>query len=303
MRALAVVAVVLAAGTAHAGSLRWDAPAECGDAAALEARVAVHLGRALDAGDPLDAEVEVTRDEAAGDYRAAMRIVTPGALDEREVRAADCAAVADAVAFVLALAVQDVEAAPVVVEPAPEPVMEPAPVVMVRATPRRTLEVRARLDAEVAAGTLPGAGLGAAGALSLGLAPVRLELGAAWYAPGRATAPAAGMVGADIDLVAARARLCGVRAPWRLCGGGAVGRMRGRGVGVDDARTASRRWSAVTMAGRWERRIAGPFAVTVELEAGVTVDRPRFVLDDGTLLHEPGPALARLAIGIEAALY
>jgi hypothetical protein len=56
----------------------------------------------------------------------------------------------------------------------------------------------------------------------------------------------------------------------------------------------------VTFSGRYAQPLAGPLALAVELELGVAVERPKFVLDDGTLLHQPGWIDGRLAVGIEA---
>lgn len=297
--ALAVLLVVSAETAAAAGPILWAAPPECGDQAELSRRIGEHLGRPLGDTDAIEAAVEVVRDAETGEYRAEIQLGEVA----RQVKAPDCAAVTEAVAFVIALAVQESEPEQ---EPAPErqpepaPPVEPAPRIVTVAPRRNPLDLRMRLDGEVAAGTLPGAGLGGGAAIAIGRAPFSIELGFAAYAPARAPAPGADMAGADIDLISGRARLCGARGGWRICGGGAVGRMGGRGVGVEDPRSAVRRWSAVTVGGGWSRPLAGPLAIAVELDVGVAVERPRFTLDDGTLLHEPAPVGARLAVGIEA---
>src|SRR5262245_35173014 len=98
------VAVAAAVGRAEAqpDGLAGNAAGPCGWVDALRARIEVHLGRPLAAADAIRAEVGVVRAPIGGDVRASLRIATRRGRAAREVHGANCAAVVDAVAFVLA---------------------------------------------------------------------------------------------------------------------------------------------------------------------------------------------------------
>jgi hypothetical protein len=80
---------------------------------------------------------------------------------------------------------------------------------------------------------------------------------------------------------------------------GEVGRLQGTGVGVEDERTARARWIALGagLGVGWpmsdHARLVGTFEIAVPLE------RPRFMLDQGSDLYRPGAAAARCAFGLE----
>ncbi|MFN0246930.1 MAG: hypothetical protein ACKV2T_08470 [Kofleriaceae bacterium] len=80
---------------------------------------------------------------------------------------------------------------------------------------------------------------------------------------------------------------------------GEVGRLQGTGVGVDGERTAGARWIALGagIGVGWpmsdHARLVGTFEIAVPLE------RPRFMLDRGSDLYQPGAAAARCALGLE----
>jgi hypothetical protein len=312
MRAAIVAAVLLWSGVAAADPLTLTAPEECGGVDDLRNAIERDAGFPLTEILGLLADVVIEHDELAVEYRATLQITTGEGTAEREVRAHGCEAVLDAASFVIALAMQKVRgpvpptslsdelAAGI---PTPKEYVETTePVVVpVREAPPR-VGVRAGLDLRSALGSVPGIGLGGAGTVAVERRAASIEAGFEAYLPTRADAPGDGMAGADVRLLALRLRGCGELAEWRVCGGGAVGRLHGQGVGLTGARGASRRWSAIVAALAWRRPLGGRFALVVELEAEIGVERPRFTLDDGTLLFQPAPAAGRLAVGLELRL-
>jgi hypothetical protein len=303
--ALAALLLVSAlAGRAAAGPITFTAPASCGS---LDDAIAADLGRPVTDGDRVRGDVTVRGD--GGEYRATLSLETPDGASTREVHAADCAAVVAAAALVITLAVQDAaaEVASPAVPSAPDVPRSPSPPheelvipFVLPPPPRLVIELRAAPDALAA--ILPGATVGVTGAVAVSRAAVELDLGAATYLATRATASMSDGA-ADLSLTSLRVRSCGRIRDFRACGGGDVGWMTGQGVGLLDARAATRRWSAVAAGGRWRHRLAGPLAFVAEAEVLVGIERPRFVLDDGSLLFQPAILGVHLALGLEVRLH
>jgi hypothetical protein len=280
-----------------AGAVEWQAPAECGDGSALRARIGKYVDHAIPS--RRLALVVVERDGDA--YRAEVRILLRGGeVAARTVQAPDCTAVVDAVALVVGMAA---ESAPPPAPPAPPPA--PRPALAAAASPEapaaRHLALRARTAGD--AGAMPGGGLGVdagvvvatgrlAGVASFDVFPRRF-----------AAAPGTTDVGADIGLVGGSVEGC-VRAgpPW-LCAGGAMARMSGRGIGVVGSHSASRIWSAVQVGVAADLPLRHGLRLTGEVDGLVALTRPRFVLDDGTLLYQPAAVGVRVLAGLEVRIF
>lgn len=306
MRGVAIGALVIAAaaagvaraddGDAPADGLTWHGGDRCGSVTALRARIADHLGRPLAAADAIEAVVDVVRAPIEGDVRASLRIVTRRGEAAREVHGANCAAVVEAVAFVLSSAVTEGEVPPIsptVVADAAVPwLVRPVPVPqsLIAPPPRVTVEVAA--DGWSDAGTLPQLRLGAGGSLAVAYRRLRAELGAATW--GRTWSPLDDASPAtELSLMAASARGCG--GVWRLwvCGGVLFGTMRGLdGPGDPPEKT----WVAIAFQTRWQRRVAGPLGVAATVEGVGNVHRPQFSLGDGLGSHQPQPFALRLGL-------
>ena len=75
--------------------------------------------------------------------------------------------------------------------------------------------------------------------------------------------------------------------------------MVGRGMAVPNPREAGALWAAMSASVWFRRHLAGQAAIYAGFEGLVPVTRPRFQMDDETLLYQPGPVAARLLIGLE----
>lgn len=302
--ALAVAVLVIAAGTARGDDgLAWSAD-HCGSVTALRARIAVHLGRPLAAEDAIRADVEVTAAPLGGDVRALLAIETRQGRAAREVHGANCAAVVDAVAFVLASAVTEGEVpdrpvSPQVVADAVVPwVVRPQPVPV----PERPsgVHVSLSLDGWSDAGTLPQLRLGVGGSLAVMNARYRGELGASTWQDGWAplSDPASGMSGVSMRGVTGR----GCYGVWRLwlCSGVLYGRLRGLPGGGE---TPQADWWAGSFQTLWSRPVAGPVRVAGSIEGLVSVVRPEFVLGGGTIRHRPAPFALRLGLALAVTVW
>jgi len=288
----AALAVTLGiAGAAAAQPIELAAPAECGDAAALSDHVVAYLGRAVQPADELEATVEVAQDAGTSEYVATIRVTTKQDVAERQVRGLGCPEVIDAAAFVLAMTVQDTQDAHAAAPPA-----APPPIVARQAPPGRRFHGGARLGGELEGGALPRITPGVSLTGNAWLGGYGIEIGGVAYAPTRASA-GADDIGVDVDLIAGRLRGCGATGALRLCGGGEIGRMHGEGVGLTDARSVSRRWSAVSVGVGWSRAL-GPLSLFAEIDVVLGVERPRFTLDDGTPMHAPERLSGYLSVGL-----
>jgi hypothetical protein len=148
-------------------------------------------------------------------------------------------------------------------------------------------------------GTLPRAAAGLEVALSAWRARHGVELSGAFW-PERA-GRADGGPGARVGLWTAGARGCRAVAVLALCAGGELGRMVGRGMDLPGERAGAATWGALT-GSVWVRRALGPAALVGGVEGLVPVSRPRFELDDETLLYRPDPVAGRVMLGVELAI-
>lgn len=284
--AIVIVGAAIAAGRARASTpASWRVPAECGGSAALAARVAAQAGRPLTDAESISVDVAISA-RPAGGYLALVDVISVRGAARRQVEGADCGAVVEAVALVLALAMAD----------APTPGGEVARPVVAAAAPLRFLVGGA---VGVDRGALPAPAPGAAVVIALVRGPWRLELGGEVYRAAFAATAVDPAQGVDVGLLGGRARLCRRVGPLRACVGGALGRLEGRPVELDAPSTESRRWSAVTAGVGWSYRFAGRFAVGLDVDGVAAIDRPEFVLSDDTRLHQPAAVGVRMGGGLE----
>lgn len=303
---LVAAVVITAAGGARAqpeDGLRWSAVERCGSLPALRAQVELHLGRPLVAADAIQADVIAIRTPEAGGVRANITIATRRGRAAREVQGSDCAAVVDALAFVLASAVTEDGAVPTgPTRPAPdEPDDAPVPVYQVRevalpppppgpAPDRFTAAVA--LDGWSDAGTLPTLQVGVGGSLAMSRGRYRGELGASTW--GDRWAPLSDGANVGVRLRSVSVRGCyGVRRLW-LCAGALQGVMRGRNViGVSNESP----WTAIAFQTLWSRSVTGPLRIGASIEGLANVVRPRF--ESGSAAHaRSAPFALRLGLGV-----
>jgi hypothetical protein len=150
-------------------------------------------------------------------------------------------------------------------------------------------------------GTLPQAAAGVEAALAVWSARHRLELSAAYW-PAQAARVGPGQNGAMVGLWTSAVRGCRTLSIAALCGGGEIGRMTGRAMELPDRRDGGAWWGALS-GSVWLRRPIGRAAFYAGLEGLLPVTRPRFELDDETVLHRPGPVAGRAMLGLELSLF
>lgn len=325
VRRALMVAVVLAgtdpvaAEAPATATLRWVAPSGCPDEAAVRARVDARLARPLGAGDSIDAKVTVRRERKQ--LHAHVVVWTPVADADRELVAGHCDELADAVAVVLARAVAEARALVVTAEAAellaitvPPPSNEPRTLDEIELEPQDEPIVRRRPERDPASrdgGVRPAMASGA------GLGPhvgFGVELGA-WFVwdsfAGEVVAtrwlerlaelPASQRFGAAIGVDSLAARACWNPARFgpRVCLLGETGAMSGRGVGLFDSQVGEASYSAMGVGVSLRARLRRHLALVGGFDMLQTVKRPRFVLDRGTVLHQPDPTAGRVTFGFE----
>ncbi len=335
MRALGIVMLVAMA--AHAEprvALRvedpgfvWRAPEACPAAANVKARAEQRLGSAID-GNLHGIEIEITRERAGFVARIDARAITV-VNDVRTLRSRRCDALADAVAVVLARLATEVRLSRQSL-PTTASAMEVTTVAMVApATTTAALEppddedddmsTQRIVDDEPAkkpaskwgggvhllalsgVGALPQINLGGELAGFVRRADAFASLGISRWVPQSARlAPGApGGVEVKLDIVTLRGGWGPQSLPLRAWLLGEVGRIQGTGSGFDAERTGTARWIALGagMGVGWpmseHARLVGTFEIAVPLA------RPRFMLDRGSDLYQPGAAAARCALGLE----
>lgn len=262
-----IVAAALAAEPSVRGSIVWDAPAECPQAADVAGRIERLLQRPL-ASDELELSGALARVDDGWSLR--LRLVVGGTPDERTLVAKDCAVLGDTAALVAAVLLDPVATTDAIdiaaivgdapqsaaVGPAPE-IPRPAPIrrkdtaapVTRAPPPRRRVRdrdlgvwLRARGGGEF--GAIPGGTGGFDLALAFGTRRLRGEI-AGGYWGGRPIARGASELRVHLGTIAPR--ICGVLPQRRIdittCGGVELGVMRAdvRGDG-----TRQPLWLAVT---------------------------------------------------------
>lgn len=113
--------------------------------------------------------------------------------------------------------------------------------------------------------------------------------------------PASRRFGAAIGLDSVAARACWNPARFgpRVCLLGERGTMSGRGVGLFDAKVGEAVYSAVGLGVSLRARLRSHVALVGGFDMLSAIDRPRFVLDRGTVLHQPDAMAARVGLGFE----
>jgi hypothetical protein len=306
---------------AQATAYGWSAPPECPDATAVRRTIEHYAARGLDqTGAVLHAaDAEIVAEP--GGYRLRLRLeVAEGTELERLLHDASCQVLAETAALMIAVTIDPsaVGRAPPPREPiapTPTPAPKPAPAATAapaRDTPRscdagpRRGELRPCLALEAHAGMqlglLPkivGPGIGIAVALTW--ARLRVELGAShWFRrPARIAddPPAGGDLQLSAGSLGACARLGRRRVEVPLCGGGELGAMYGRGVGIDAPRTERVLWAAAWVGPRLVWVLQPRFVLLGGVDLVVPLARYRFEVQGLGVVHRVDPVGGRFRLG------
>ncbi|MFT3776319.1 MAG: hypothetical protein QM820_64060 [Minicystis sp.] len=310
-----IVSALAAAGVARAGppartsSLGWSrlpGAESCIAPRALAVAVERRLGRAALV-PPAQADVAVEgRIERLGNAWRATILLTDGSgghLGTRELasHAADCRALDDEIALVIALLIDPAAALaprppprPDTGVPLPLPVALPAPSAAPSPTPWRF---------GLTAGSAAGFGLlprvAAGFVLRAHLVPPRWPaiVAAAFIWPGNAVT--AGSIGADFTLAYGALSVCpGITAfdtVFEACGGVHVGALRVGGLGFPFAYTQEQPVFDLALEGRVRRRLVGPLLVIGGASLVVPLRRDRFVYFDAQGVERDVFQMSRIA--------
>jgi hypothetical protein len=301
--------------------LAWDAPVECPSRVAAEKATGALVGPMAGT---YQAEIRLRRkgDEWVGTLR------TPGAL--RELSAPTCREAAQALVVVLALAVNPnaaVSSGPLFgqnepgartsnPEPSgpPEPrASAPSPGDSSRATERRksVAAVKWRQPARAGfsgtfrlignVGILPAPTVGPALGLHYGTASLATELAILGLIPRSGALPGDPNRGGTFDWEAARlsGKVAVPGLPWgALVVGVEVGRLAGRGYGVDFPETGQTLWLGLLAGTRVRPFTTRLLGLELGAAAGIPLLRPRLGLEGVGIVHRPARVVGFADVGI-----
>lgn len=309
--------------SALGAGLTWSAPEACPTDAEVRARVENGLGVRL--ADLPDIAFEASARPIDGAFELELKARKGEATHVRRVRVTTCAELVDVLVAAMSLAVESLGSQQQGEDPGlpsgesaepessssspPDSAQTSAP------TPRKQVPLpseSARLSGFAAAGVLVDVG-----ALPEPAPGAEAHLGVGW---GMFKARALGLVipkqraalkgttEGDFDLVAGGVGLCAasVRAPWeaRLCLDGELGRLRGEGVHVRNARKASAVWlAAVPLLELVVRPGVRGWAVSASLGVPILLHRRSFVFTELGDVHTPASLGLRAAIVLELELW
>ena len=268
-------------------ALEWAAPAGCPSREQMEIRIARLVGERTHARETVHARAQVATD-GVGALRGDVELMTSAQQISRHVEGDSCASVADALALIIALAIEP-EPAPIVPEPAAGPPTVDAPPMTDDASSRRFLFVSAaaRFDVD----SLPAPSFG--GEVALGWDPghVDLELGAAVLAPSRATLPTRPNQGADVRLTDLGVRGCYelFDAPVDIgpCAGLHARWTSAHGFGSSGPHDVTAVLGVTSIGALAKARLSSRISLRVSAEAAVPLARPSFQIDSAEVFRTP----------------
>lgn len=301
----AAIALVLTTSSLAFADLdfRWEAPASC----PTRASVLDAIQRQARSQDSARAEATVT----GPPWLARVRVDRAGERGERQLEANTCEELGQAVALIVAMAIDRTEEAPRPPPPPPSPVVqdvakeapEPKP-----STPRKYESVALIGSFRMQSGLLPS--LGPGGAIGVGattLSSIELSVYGAFF--GRSTTAATQGLAGSFFLVTADAR-----AGWRIglgrdaelvpYAGVTLAYLEGTGRGSLDNRTVSD-WLPIPNLGLEARlRLSADVQAFLGADAGMPLGRSTFRFEGATtFVHEPAVISARGSAGLRLALF
>lgn len=156
------------------------------------------------------------------------------------------------------------------------------------------------------AGSLPGAGIGAALGVAIGVDPIEVRVLGTYLPPRGASIGAveSRSPGAEIELLAGSLLACAprlLRAPplaIGACAGAEYGRLEGTGTGIAEQRTGGYWWSALRAdaVSRWA--LGGGFGLGLQLSALVPLDRDEFAVQNVGRVFRPWRVTSRATLAL-----
>lgn len=301
--------------TAHAAPsiLDWQAPAECPQASSMRTKVEDLLGQ------PLDTHrrqflhfLGQVRVEGTGEYQVTIVAEGPDGTRERTLHQRDCGNLSDAAALIVALAIDPTltllgqgQASPGTGS-TDRGHRYPAIAANSQTHARLLVQAGARLNTSL--GMLPGIGLGAG--LELGLifpASIRISAIGGKWAESHVAVPERAGASVEFDTWSLGLRGCWLpimhhRLVIGACAGVDGSRMTGSGKNLDTPRRATDWWWGALGGGRAQYNLVvqgeNALSLTLGLEGGPALVRPRFGLTGGETIYQPAPWVVQSHLGI-----
>lgn len=316
--------------------IAYSAPASCPDALTLVAHVQARTARARVAlPDETALELAVRVDKTKGLFRGRLVVgaSTEAARQEREVTDASCDELIEALGFFVALAVDGrakSEAPPPMPAPTPAPMQAqpeieplaaviPAPPTPTR-SPDRVAEQRHESPWHFGGGAGPALVFGVAPETAIAsrffvdvsreragdsiVAPF-VSVGAVSTATSSDSTPLGDTALRWQSLVATLSPVAVplfTNAELRPCAVLEVGRLRGEGIGITNARRTEADWVGIGLSGQFELRLLPRLFVALEVGASVPVVRPRFEYSSGVTAFRPAELGGRMSLSFAARL-
>lgn len=308
----------LAPGEATARSdlaLQWSAPSECPPRTALEQRIAALVPGAT--GEAVVVDVALRR--VVDGFEGEISLHAPRGTSARTLHAPSCASVVEAMALLVAVAIEPLATERALQRPARASVPDPpavttpsmrapmlAPVAAdpVADPPRTRVQAVLRLAAEGGLVPLPRLGMGVG--VALGLRHRWLRAGAharAWPAQ-HVVHPRDAAVSAELRALAFGAHLCGgprwTALELPICGGLDAGVVHGRGRGaLVVAREVTRPWVALHLGPALVWSPVPAVGLWLGFDVVASVLRPRFTIDPLGSIHDVPEASGRAFVAVE----
>ena len=290
-------------------SFAWAAPEGCASEQNVRARVDRILGTHATPHENVDARVRVVTDGST--YHAEIELNSAGQSSSRRVDDSSCDALADAVALIVALAVDPEAVAPKKeAPPPPAPVSPPSP----SPSPPATIANRAEnepvqrhpifVGGSILLDTATLAALAVGAEFVVGYNPkhVALEISGSWLAAQDARLAAGSTEGASEHALGIGARGC-----WEIfdsaftigpCGGAELTGIFADGFGSTQTSEASAALFRALLGGRAKLQFSR-FALRLGAEAAIPFSRPSFVIDNAGTIQHISPATFRTTFGAE----
>jgi hypothetical protein len=289
-------------------TLDWVAPDACPSGAAVSSAIDRSLG-----GGPAPAAVHarVVVSQEGGTFHAEIELGDPGHGNTRSIDAESCAALADAVALVVALAADSVAAPPPRETPRPDAASSSPPAAS-PAADSHALTAPAPRDNWFAGASflldtaiLPGTAAGANVALGYGPSRTTVEIDGAFLAPQDATLVDRPSQGARMWLAHAGARACyaAIAGQFELgpCAGAGVVWIVAHGFGgpPDQPSDATGTTAVGALGARAGLRAGRHLTLRLTADAVLPLSRPRFAIDGGGDVFRVPAASLRASLGAE----